>query len=178
MARKRASMREGPLADLFRSTEESVSEEEVRVTATKAPANGRQAEAEVATSEPDPAAEAQTGEQPAAEPQTGEEQAAAEPQIGEQRVVEPEARVETEPATDTDIEVEIRETHTVIERPAPQHEGLQRLLGGGEPVEERPAFGRDEPSGSRYVTLPRSHQAVLRVVGVGGAGVNAVNRMV
>ena len=33
-ARKRASMREGPLADLFRSTDESVAEEEVRVTAT------------------------------------------------------------------------------------------------------------------------------------------------
>ena len=31
--RKRASMREGPLADLFRSTDESVGPEEVKVTA-------------------------------------------------------------------------------------------------------------------------------------------------
>ena len=36
MARRgdRASMREGPLADLFRSTEESVAPDEVKVTAT------------------------------------------------------------------------------------------------------------------------------------------------
>ena len=34
MGRKRASMREGPLADLFRSTEESVSDDEVKITAT------------------------------------------------------------------------------------------------------------------------------------------------
>ena len=33
--KKRASMREGPLADLFRSTDESVAEEDVRVTATR-----------------------------------------------------------------------------------------------------------------------------------------------
>jgi cell division protein FtsZ len=206
MARKRASMREGPLADLFRSTEESVSDEEIRVTATGSPANGRRAE--VATAEPQPApepgtgerptvepqtgekpaAEPQTGKQPAVEPQTGEqpaephtgEQPAAEPDTGEQRVVEPQARLETQPASDPGVEVEIHETHEhrVIEQPARQHEGLERLIGGGEPKDERPAFGRDEPSTSRYATLPRSHQAVLRVVGVGGAGVNAVNRMV
>jgi cell division protein FtsZ len=55
------------------------------------------------------------------------------------------------------------------------HEGLERLMGGtGERV--RPNFGR-EPS-TRHSAVPRTHQAVLRVVGVGGAGVNAVNRMV
>ena len=32
-SKKRASMREGPLADLFRSTEESVAAEEIKVTA-------------------------------------------------------------------------------------------------------------------------------------------------
>ena len=45
----------------------------------------------------------------------------------------------------------------------------------------RPAFGREEPdtsSPTRQPVVPRTHQAVLRVVGVGGAGVNAVNRMV
>ena len=49
MARsKRASMREGPLADLFRSTEESVPPDEVKVTAK---ANGRKP-VEVAVEEP------------------------------------------------------------------------------------------------------------------------------
>ena len=46
--RKRASMREGPLADLFRSTDESVAPEEVKVTATS---NGA-APVEVAVEEP------------------------------------------------------------------------------------------------------------------------------
>ena len=49
MARKkRASMREGPLADLFRSTEESVAPEEVKVTANGAGT----APVEVAVEEP------------------------------------------------------------------------------------------------------------------------------
>src|SRR5439155_16260842 len=56
------------------------------------------------------------------------------------------------------------------------HEGLERLMGG--PGDgPRPSFGREEPS-SKQSAVPRTHQAVLRVVGVGGAGVNAVNRMV
>ena len=52
---------------------------------------------------------------------------------------------------------------------------------GGPGIEIRPAFGREEPdtsSPTRQPVVPRTHQAVLRVVGVGGAGVNAVNRMV
>jgi cell division protein FtsZ len=61
------------------------------------------------------------------------------------------------------------------------HEGLERLMGGPG-VDIRPKFGREEPSTDRPATrqpvVPRTHQAVLRVVGVGGAGVNAVNRMV
>ena len=39
-------------------------------------------------------------------------------------------------------------------------------------------FGRDEPDTASHAVVPRTHEAVLRVVGVGGAGVNAVNRMV
>ena len=52
---------------------------------------------------------------------------------------------------------------------------------GGPGIDVRPAFGREEPDTSpptRQPVVPRTHQAVLRVVGVGGAGVNAVNRMV
>jgi cell division protein FtsZ len=59
---------------------------------------------------------------------------------------------------------------------SPGTERLRTLLVD-EPAEERPAFGRDAPdpdgrSGTE-VRMP-----VIRVVGVGGAGVNAVNRMV
>jgi cell division protein FtsZ len=56
------------------------------------------------------------------------------------------------------------------EEPQPQRREV-------EPVMETPRYGREEPE----YEAPGSgepHQPVIRVVGVGGAGVNAVNRMV
>ncbi len=105
--RKRASMREGPLSDLFRSTSED------------APADPPEAPA------PEPAAE-ETG---ASAPEKLKKVFAEEP---------------------------------VAQREAPS---------------ETPRYGREEPE----YEPPGSgepHQPVIRVVGVGGAGVNAVNRMV
>src|SRR5215208_4150377 len=134
--KKRASMREGPLADLFRSTDESVAPDEVKVTANGA----GNSTVEVAVEEP-------VQETPAPEP------------------TPPDPVAE---ATDAEPSIEIH------------HEGLERLMGGPG-IEIRPAYGRDEPdtsSPTRQPVVPRTHQAVLRVVGVGGAGVNAVNRMV
>ena len=52
MGRKRASMREGPLADLFRSTEESVSDDEVKITATNGGSAGA-TRVEIAVEEPE-----------------------------------------------------------------------------------------------------------------------------
>src|SRR5207247_7215483 len=43
---------------------------------------------------------------------------------------------------------------------------------------EGPAYGREEPDLAVAGGPPRPHEPVIRVVGVGGAGVNAVNRMV
>ena len=148
MARsKRASMREGPLADLFRSTEESVQPDEVKVTANRG--NGRVAVEEPAQETPTP--------EPVPEPMP-------EP------VPEP---TPPEPVAESDVKIR--------HEPEIYHEGLERLMGGPG-VEIRPKFGRDEPSADapaeRAPVVPRTHQAVLRVVGVGGAGVNAVNRMV
>jgi cell division protein FtsZ len=164
MARKRASMRQGPLADLFRSTEESVTPGEVRVTANNG-AHASRVEVAVADREP----EARQPE-PVPEPQPQPER---EPEL-------PTAEVAVEPARDPAIEeIERHDTRSfrVLEEPAPSHEGLERLIGG-DPDDQRPAFGRDEPGTARHGTVPRIHQAVLRVVGVGGAGVNAINRMV
>ncbi len=166
MARKkRASMREGPLADLFRSTEESVPPDEVKVTAT---ANGasRVAVEEPAQEtplpepvpEPTPEPVPEPTPDPVPDPLPGPEPTQPEP-VAEADVTEPEATIE---------QVEVH------------HEGLERLMGGPG-IEVRPAFGRAEPdtsSPTRQPVVPRTHQAVLRVVGVGGAGVNAVNRMV
>ena len=178
MARKRASMREGPLADLFRSTEESVSDDEVKVSAPKR--ENPTARVEVAVVDPEE-------ESPVPEPQTGEEPVV---EVEERIEVERTVEVEAKPAAPEAPKDEVTVTKTVeeaeesqprsyrtVQEPGPQHEGLERLLGG-EPEEVRPAFGRDEPAAARHSLVPRTHQAVLRVVGVGGAGVNAVNRMV
>jgi cell division protein FtsZ len=182
MARKRASMREGPLADLFRSTEESVSEDEVRVTANTD--NGA-TRVEVAITDADAEVQDQpTGEQAVVEPATGEQAVVeAEPAPAPPEPAEPEpAATDTpaEPATKAEVD-EAKEpqprSYKTVKEPGPHHEGLERLIGG-EPEEVRPAFGRDEPATSRNTLVPRTHQAVLRVVGVGGAGVNAINRMV
>jgi cell division protein FtsZ len=186
MAKKRASMREGPLADLFRSTDESVSEEEVAVTAG---ANGAGAGVEVALAESEQVEREEIQvERVAPEPATGEQALVEEPPVpapapepaAPEPQPEPAAEVMLDPHKDPAVkDVERRETRAlrVNEEVEVEHEGLKRLMGTDN-KEVRPAFGRDEPDTARYATVPRTHQAVLRVVGVGGAGVNAVNRMV
>jgi cell division protein FtsZ len=168
--RKRASMREGPLADLFRSTDESVKPDEVKVTAK---ANGA-APVEIAVEEPvqetpRPEPVPEPAPEPVPEPTPDP---VPDPVPGPEPVPEPTPpEPVAEPTVDEAVEIPEPEVH---------HEGLQRLMGGPG-TEVRPAFGRDEPDTSaqtRQPVVPRTHQAVLRVVGVGGAGVNAVNRMV
>ena len=162
--RKRASMREGPLADLFRSTDESVAPEEVKVTATS---NGA-APVEVAVEEP---VQETPGPEPVPEP-------TPEPVPEPTPDPVPDPLPGPEPVPDPMPPEPVAEA--TIEQAEVYHEGLERLMGGPG-TDIRPAFGRDEPdtsSPTRQPVVPRTHQAVLRVVGVGGAGVNAVNRMV
>jgi cell division protein FtsZ len=165
MARKkRASMREGPLADLFRSTEESVAPENIKVTATS---NGGHVAVEEPVQEtPAPEPVPEPTPEPVPEPTPDP---VPEPIPGPEPVPEP---TPPEPVAESSLDQPEIEIH---------HEGLERLMGG--PGRElRPRYGRDEPSANapaaRQPVVPRTHQAVLRVVGVGGAGVNAVNRMV
>ena len=170
MARKkRASMREGPLADLFRSTDESVAPDEVKVTSNGA--------GTVAVEEPLPVQET-PGPEPVPEP-TPEPVPEPTPDPVPEPIPGPEPVPEPTPP-DPVAETKIEEPEITVERVDVHHEGLERLMGGPG-IEIRPAFGRQEPdtsSPSRQPVVPRTHQAVLRVVGVGGAGVNAVNRMV
>jgi hypothetical protein len=65
MARKRASMREGPLADLFRSTDESLEGAEIQV---KAANGGGATHVEVAVEEPEQEAPEQEAPEPAKKP--------------------------------------------------------------------------------------------------------------
>jgi cell division protein FtsZ len=131
MAGKRASMREGPLAALFRRTDEE-SPEELREDRPQ--------------QRPEP-----ESEQPPPEPQLDYAQQPIESPEQPQRVPTPKERLSAAFAHDI--------PHDVLERPR----GTDR--------EYRP---RDEPRISRTAV----HQPVLRVAGVGGAGVNALNRMV
>jgi cell division protein FtsZ len=135
MARKRASMREGPLAELFRATE----------------AAQRQAEKEGKAVPGEPLEE--TVEHP---PPTPHLEVAPEP--------EPEQAPPPRPAAP------IRQTPEPLRRPEqPTDRGIARLL---EPMPEPPPrLHRAPRSDSAYL-------AVIRVVGVGGAGLNAVNRMI
>ena len=123
---KRASMREGPLAALFRRTDED------------APSEPR---AERPPEQPEPAPQERLDYQQ-------DRYAAEEP---ERPVPTPKERLSA--AFSQDI------PHNVMERPADADR------------EYRP---RDEPVISRTAV----HQPVLRVAGIGGGGVNAVNRMV
>jgi cell division protein FtsZ len=137
MARKRASMREGPLAELFRATE----------------AAQRQAEKEGKAAPGEPLEE--TVEHP---PPTPHLEVAPEP--------EPEP--EPEPAAPTPAPVP--QAPKPLQRPDHASDrGIARLL---EPMPEPPPrLHRAPRSDSAYL-------AVIRVVGVGGAGLNALNRMI
>ena len=143
--RDRASMREGPLAELFRRTEGD------------APSGAEPAAAAPASEEP----RASADQAPASEPATAAARAEAAPPVaepdGERRLPTPQERLRH--AFSSDI------PENILERSAPER-----------PVTPlaRPAY-EEQPWSS---ATAGSGTPVIRVVGVGGAGVNAVNRMV
>jgi cell division protein FtsZ len=137
MARKRASMREGPLAELFRATE----------------AAQRQAEAKPEPTEEAPSPELSTREP---EPEHG-----PAPEHSPERAVEAAAEAAAAPVPAPEPATE----------PAPPEEvrPAARLV---DPLPEQPP---------RLWQAPRAdsaYLAVIRVVGVGGAGLNAIDRMI
>jgi cell division protein FtsZ len=149
MARKRASMREGPLAELFRATE-----------AAQRQAEGRPAEPETASPEPDPAPEDNGlggGTGPTPEPESPDlPPAAAAPRPAPA----PPAVEPTHPAPEPAAPV----------HPAPAERPAARWI---EPLPEEPARLHRAPRAESAAYL-----AAIRIVGVGGAGLNAVDRMI
>ena len=142
MARKRASMREGPLAELFKATEA---------------AQRQQEREEIAAQEP-----------PAEEPH--------------------ESTVEHVPTWEDEVEAPVPPVPSPQPEPEPQPEPP---TPAPEPMPAPPSI--PEPPASRYFEpmpepAPRlshartgslgSYLAKIQVVGVGGAGLNAVNRMI
>jgi len=128
--RARASMREGPLAELFKATEAAQRQAEREGTPADAP-TAEHAGPENVTIEQ---AEARAAE--------------AQPEVAEHEHPSPI-------------------TKPMIEAP---------------PVEERPAVRFADPSSQSLHRAPRpqsaAYLAVIRVVGVGGGGLNAVDRMI
>jgi cell division protein FtsZ len=173
---KRASMREGPLADLFRKTAEDTHEPTPK-TPAKPKSKGRA-----------PAPPQDLAPTPPSEP--------AAPEVSEPPA--PRRRARPHPSF---------ESFVPADEPAPRHvpspqERLRQAFSADIPEslleEPRRPNRREEPSAPPPATPGPAHdvyaradrpgdafaapvslgQPVLRVVGVGGAGVNAINRMV
>jgi cell division protein FtsZ len=156
-------MREGPLADLFRSTGADAPEDPHEAPGTFFDQDQEGApEAAVAPPPPPPAREepvAGEAEPPAPAPESPAPEPEAEAEA-EQRPTDPPESDETAPE---------RLKRVFAEEPRPRQTSEDFL--------QTPRYGREEPA----YEAPGSgepHQPVIKVVGVGGAGVNAVNRMV
>src|SRR5436190_4537485 len=140
---KRASMREGPLAALFRKTEEEGLEGRPRP-------KDEPSEGDAGRRESEPTRQVQQ-ELPPRRPSQEAEPARREPRRPVERLRE---------VFSSDI------PENILER-TPVRSG----------DEVRPRYGREEPVAG--IPAPQEvHKPALRVVGVGGAGVNAVNRMI
>jgi len=149
---KRASMREGPLADLFRKTAEDT-----------APGEPPQAPEDAPPAEPSttdlPEAASSAAAPPKAAPHPSFEEPSAPVESAPPRVPSPQERLRH--AFSADIPDNILERSAPTPAPPPD-------------VYARP----DRPAEASQVASATLGRPVLRVVGVGGAGVNAVNRMV
>jgi cell division protein FtsZ len=159
---KRASMREGPLADLFRRTDK----------AAEAAEEPREETAERQVPEPStPAArERRVPEPPAEPPPHPRETGYPHPALG----TPDEAPPEPEPRIPTPQE---RLRHA-FSADIPDNMLDREARAPAPPRQEEDPYARvaDEPT--PWGTAKPAGQPILRVVGVGGAGVNAVNRMV
>ncbi len=170
--RKRASMREGPLADLFRST----IDDDPPADPPEAPRPGEKRADEprgerdqprFGREEPAPAVEPRSetpqppapSPDPAPSPQPGTPTPQPEPPSPEPEPPAPQMRQPEAPTL-----------------PEPRQR-LQKIFADTSPeVVKTPRWGREEPQYHPAAAGPRS--PIIRVIGVGGAGVNAVNRMV
>jgi cell division protein FtsZ len=155
MARRRASMREGPLAELFRATE----------------AAQRQAEKEGRADEAAPAAPAPPPGPAEPPEQTVEHvpewESKPEPVRLPERAPEPKPKPTPKPAPEQPKAATPPPTPRAA-TPAPTKAPERPRL---EPLPEPPPRLHRVPEPGAYI-------AVIRVVGVGGAGLNAVNRMI
>jgi cell division protein FtsZ len=169
---KRASMREGPLAALFRKTEEEGLHGEGVPAREREPEQQRPAEPEQpktglpipdqTRSERRVAPSSSAGRQPDAE------------RLDQLRPAPPSARA-PQPA-EPEFQPEVRTPEERLRRVFSVDIPENMMERDSAPTSSRPRYGREEPSVP--IAPEPVHEPVLKVVGVGGAGVNAVNRMI
>jgi cell division protein FtsZ len=176
---KRASMREGPLAQLFRKTDEDEARPERKPRQDERTDDQRQRSAaqEPKLGRPLP----EGGPAPQVTRHVPEPQGQAEPHPLGERMTEAAKRAEEREARRAEREERWSRYEGV---PSPE-ERLKSVFSHDIPenIMERepvPAQRESGPEAEPFarVAPARPTEPVLRVVGVGGAGVNAVNRMI
>ena len=165
---KRASMREGPLAALFRKTEEEGLHGE-SAPARETPDAQQQPE-QPKTGLPIP------DQTPASrvEPSSSAGRTPERERLDQLRPAPPSARVSqpAEPAFEPEVRTPEERLRRVFSVDIPEN----MMERESSQASSRPRYGREEPT---VPVAPETvHEPVLKVVGVGGAGVNAVNRMI
>jgi cell division protein FtsZ len=187
---KRASMREGPLAALFRKTSEDTAPGS-QPSASDAP------ELPAATDAPQGATEA--GQAPAGEQLPGTELFSGPDPVAEREA--PEAHADPIPTPQERLRQVFSSDipESLMERPAPVPAPAADAAAAAAPAPAVPApapepyvngepevyvrhepdvYARSERVSESYAVPRPVGTPVLRVIGVGGAGVNAVNRMI
>jgi cell division protein FtsZ len=177
MARKRASMRDGPLAELFRATEAAQRQAERDAVApgdAPIPASAQTPAPPQTQTPAKPPAQARKPAPPAHRPEPPEETVEHTSIFDEPpaRVQQPEPEPEP-PAAPAQPSASAQASATVPASPArqtifPEPPPRSTYI---EPIPEPPArLHQVGPDASAYL-------AVIRVAGVGGAGLNAIHRM-
>ncbi len=177
--RKRASMREGPLAALFRSTLDDSEVEEPR----EFEPGGRERLQRPGETGPDASEEPTRVERaPQGEEPTRHMPAVERPGAATERAPEPVAPQREEAPAPTPPEPDYvtayrAESEQGVRAPK---ERLRQVFADDMPADmlEGPMYGREAPDPNRPPVAPVVRTPIIRVIGVGGAGVNAVNRMV
>ncbi|HWM13531.1 MAG TPA: cell division protein FtsZ [Gaiellaceae bacterium] len=190
MARRRASMREGPLAELFKATEAAQRQAEREQAGEGSPDPGAQLPPEETPTVESAAAQgASTPPETESTPPAADTPPPSGPEPGGEPATPPPAAEPSAPRPP--------ETTSPPRTPAPERapeppRSVPGLAPGSEPAPERPYAAAPErrtedarrllEATPRMRTTPRpdsaAYLAIIRVVGVGGAGLNAVNRMI
>jgi cell division protein FtsZ len=179
---KRASMREGPLAALFRKTEDQDSAEQPEMGGSAATPD---ATAEAHAAPQTPAASAASPPSVESTPQGSLPHPALSPspEVREEPVRIPSPQERLRHAFSSEIPENVLERPSSSASPSPSPSPSIRQ-GSPSPTGSNPTglpamdvYAREDRRSSFGSAAPVA-QPVIRVVGVGGAGTNAVNRMV